>query len=350
MKAAQLVEFQKPLQVNNVPDPTPGPNDVVIRVEAEGVCRTDWHLWNGGFPWLRLVPNLPIIMGHEMAGVVEVAGRDVRSFKADDRVLVPLHEGCGYCSYCQNGLPNLCDNIQIHGITHNGGYAEFARITNADYNCIAMPESVDPLSAAALGCRYMTAYHAVTERGNVKPGQWVVVYGAGGVGLAAVQIANAMGAQVIAVSHDEAKLAKAREEGAVATVSAHEEDVPQAVKEISKGGAHVAIEAVGTAETTLNGLLSLRKRGRLVQVGATTHAEKGMVTLPVDLIFLFELEIVGSIGNPHPRYDELLAMIESGKLHPRSLVTREIALEEAGAVIESMTNYQTLGYNIISKF
>jgi D-arabinose 1-dehydrogenase-like Zn-dependent alcohol dehydrogenase len=348
MKAAVMVAQREPLEIREMPDPTPGPHDAVVRVEAEGICRSDWHAWMGDWSWIGFSPQLPIIPGHELGGVVEAVGSEVRSVQVGDRVTVPFHEGCGRCTYCLGGRPNLCDNPQVLGFSHDGGYAQFVRVPNAEFNCIKLPEGVESRVAAAIGCRYMTGYHAVTRQGQIRPGQWVAVHGAGGVGLSAIQVANAAGAQVIAVDIDDAKLQKAMEEGAIATLNARTEDVPAAIKEITRGGAHVSIDALGISDTVTNSILCLRKGGRHVQVGLTTQNEHGMVALPVDAMVVMELEFVGSLGNPHPDYAGLLALVERGKLQPQSLITRDVALEEASDVLRSMTDFKTVGFNVIT--
>src|SRR5215510_950780 len=215
MKAARLVERRRPLELADLPDPAPGAGEAVVQVEAEGICRTDWHVWNGDWDWVGLVPTLPLVMGHELVGTVVAVGAGVSGVRPGDRVTTPFHESCGRCGYCMIGRSNLCDDMQFLGLTHDGGYARYAAIRNADFNCIKLPGSVDALSAAAIGCRYMTAFHAVTRQGRLTAGQWVAVHGAGGIGLSAVQIAAALGGRVIAVDTADAKLEKAQAEGAL---------------------------------------------------------------------------------------------------------------------------------------
>ncbi|MBU5340575.1 zinc-dependent alcohol dehydrogenase family protein [Caldifermentibacillus hisashii] len=349
MKAAQIVELRKPLRVGEVPDPTPGPHDVIVKVEASGVCRSDWHAWMGDMGWLGIKPELPIIPGHEMGGVVVEVGKEINNFKSGDRVTTPFHESCAHCSYCLSGRSNLCEHVRVHGMVNDGAYAEYIRIPQGDFNLVHLPDEVDAITAAAIGCRYMTGFHGVVKT-NIRPGDWLVVNGSGGVGLSAIQVANALGAQVIAVDIDDKKLEMAQKEGAVVTINARKEVVPKAVQEITKGGAHASIDALGIKETIVNSILSLRKGGRHVQIGLTTSSESGVVDIPIDMVTMMELEVVGSLGNPRAEYDGLLRLIARGKLNPKSLVSREISLNDVTDVFNDMSNYQTYGFNIITDF
>lgn len=351
MKAVKITKHGQPVAVQEVKKPEPGPNDALIKVEACGICRSDWHAWQGDFTWIGISPELPITPGHEFGGVIEQLGANVQSFEVGDRVTAPFHWACGHCEYCKKGETNLCLNIQVYGMAEGleGAYAEYILVPNAEVNLIKLPENVDSVTAAAAGCRYMTGYHGVL-RGKVQPGEWVAVHGAGGVGLSAIQVANAIGAQVIAIDIDDEKLEIARREGAVATVNAKTEDVPAAIHEITKGGAHVSLDALGIKATVQNSVLSLRKGGRHVQIGLTTSEEQGMVDIPVDLITMCEIEFVGSLGNPHPDYKGLLDLIASGRLNPSRLVEREVSLSDVSEVFENMNQYKTKGFNVITKF
>ena len=349
MRAAVIKEFGKPLVIENIPDPTPGPNDAVIRVTAAGICRSDWHTWMGDFGWFGGQPQLPAVPGHEFGGEVVAVGKDVKNFKVGDRITSPFHNACGHCEHCAKGRSNICNNMTLYGASYYGCYAEYLLVRNADFNLIHLPENVDALTAAAMGCRFMTGFHGVI-RGNVKPGEWVAVHGAGGVGLSAIQTARAIGAQVIAVDIDDEKLNKAKEEGAAFVVNARKENVPEAVKEITKGGAHASIDALGIKDTITNSVMSLRKGGRHVQIGLTTSNEQGMVSLPIDIITLMELEVVGSFGNPHVEYDGLMSLVAEGRLKPRSLVEREVRLEDVNEVFDRMSRFETKGFNIITQF
>ena len=353
MRTAQFTAFRTAFQIAEVPVAAPRGDGAVVRVEASGVCRSDWHLWNQDLAWVGMNLKLPANTGHEVGGVVEEIGPDVHTIKVGDRVTIPFHESDGTCPQCRAGYENLCDDVKTPGVHRIGGWAQYVTVTAADLNCIRLPEGVSALSAAALGCRYMTAYRAVIDRGGVRPGQWLAVQGCGGIGLSAVQIAAAADALVVAVDIDDRKLAKAREEGAAASVNSRNltpEEVGQAVKEATGGGAHVSIDALGRAFTFHQSIQSLRKRGRHVQVGITSQEERGQVAIPLDLLTLMEWEVVGSLGNPHPKYAELLRLVANQKLQPARLVTREIGLEDVTDTLERMTRFDTVGFEVITRF
>jgi D-arabinose 1-dehydrogenase-like Zn-dependent alcohol dehydrogenase len=350
VKAARLVEIGAPLAIEVVAEPDPGPGDVVLQVEFEGICRTDWHTWVGDWSWIGLAPALPITMGHEFAGAVTAVGRDVTTIQVGDRVAVPFHEACGKCGYCRAGRTNLCDALEFLGMTHDGGYAEYVRVINADLNCVALPDGVSFDAAAALGCRFMTAWHALQHQASLRAGEWLAVHGVGGIGLSAVQIGTALGAGVVAVDIDDRKLQAAREQGAAYAVNARETDVVEAVKEATGGGAHVALGGLGVAALVRNALMSLRKGGRLVQVGLTSKEEEGIVGIPLDELIEAELTIVGSVGNPHVHLPALLSLVADKRLDPAGLVTERIPLEQSQGVLERMTNFDTVGFALIDSF
>ena len=292
-------------------------------------------------------------MGHEVGGVVVEVGGDVRTVKVGDRVTIPFHEADGTCPQCRAGFQNLCDHVVIPAIHRTGGWAQYVTITAADLNCIRLPEGVDTLSAAALGCRYMTSYRAIVHRGRVQPGEWIAVHGCGGIGLSAVPIATAMDGMVVAVDVDDRKLTKAREEAAVATINARglsPEQVGQAVIDATGGGAHVSIDGLGRSFTAQQSVQSLRKRGRHVQVGLTSQEERGQVAIPIDALVNNEWEMMGTLGNPQPNYPELLALVAKHKLNPARLVTRQIVLNDVTDTLQRMTRFDTVGFEVITRF
>lgn len=348
MKAAVLESFKTPLVVRDVPTPEPGKAGAVIKVEANGICRSDWHAWSEHWPGFL---KLPHVLGHEMCGVVEAVGPEVTRFAPGQRVIVPFSGGDGTCSWCHGGHPHLCDSPVMPGFRSWGGFAEFVAVDKADFNLVALPEEVGFLAGAGMGCRFMTAFHGLTDRVRVGAGEWVVVYGCGGVGLSVVEIANCLGAQVVAVDISAEKLSLARQLGAVATIDASQVDDPVvALRDLTGGGAEVSVDALGIQETCETAVRSLTKRGRHLQIGMTSGQAGGRLQLPIDDIIGGELQIYGSKGMPAPHFPEMLRLVASGRLDPGRLVTRTVSLEEAGDVLASMGDFDTLGFTVIDRF
>ena len=346
MRAAVYEEFAGPLSIQNVPDPFPGNDGVVIRVKANGLCRSDWHGWMGHDPDITL-PHVP---GHELAGIVEAVGKNVKNWVPGDRVTMPFVCGCGTCPQCVSGNQQVCDHQFQPGFTHWGSFAEFVATDYADVNLVRLPDHIDYVTAASLGCRFVTSFRAVAAQGRVTAGQWVAVHGCGGVGLSAVMLADALGANVVAVDLTDDKLALARSVGAVATVNATvTADVAGAVRDITQGGAHVSIDALGSPKTCFNSISCLRKRGKHIQVGLML-AEQSRPAVPMDLIVAHELEILGSHGLQAHKYPAVFEMIEAGKLHPERLIVRTISLEESLVELVNLNNFSGTGVTIIDRF
>ncbi|TFV64010.1 alcohol dehydrogenase [Blastococcus sp. CT_GayMR20] len=327
MRALLFDSFGGPLEVREVPAPDPAPGGVVVRVAASGICRSDWHGWQGHDPGVVL-PHVP---GHELAGTVEAVGAGVARWSPGDRVTVPFVNACGRCAQCAAGDHQVCARQTQPGFTHWGSLAGFVALDAADVNLVAVPAELDLSTAAALGCRYATAFRAVVQIGGVRAGEWVVVHGCGGVGLSAVQIAAAAGARVVAVDVSAGALELARELGADHVLDGGT-DVPAAVADLTGGGAHLSLDALGAAVTCTNSVRSLRPRGRHVQVGLLPPAE-GRPEVPMDLVIARELQLSGSHGMAAHAYPELLGLIAAGRLDPGRLVTRELALDDAGAAL-----------------
>jgi alcohol dehydrogenase len=346
MKAVYFEKFGEAPRVQNVADPSPADDGVVIKVEATGVCRSDWHGWMGHDSDVVL-PHVP---GHELAGTVLARGKDVQNWQIGDRVTVPFAAACGRCPECHSGNHQVCENQFQPGFTAWGSFAEYVAIEHADTNLIALPESLDFATAASLGCRFITSFRAVVDQGRTAPGEWLAVHGCGGVGLSAIMIASAMGANVIAIDRTDEKLALARELGAVATVNATTtEKVVNAVRDITKGGVHVSIDALGHPTTCINSIRNLRRRGRHVQVGLML-GDQARPAIPMDRVIAFELEIRGSHGMQAFRYGPMMAMIEQGKLAPQKLVGKQIALSEAPAALMAMDRFESKGITVITRF
>jgi alcohol dehydrogenase len=346
MKAVLYEAFAEPPRIVKFPDPAPEPHGVVVKVMATGVCRSDWHGWVGHDPDIKL-PHIP---GHELAGIVETVGKDVTLWKNGDRVTVPFVGGCGACPQCHSGNHQVCDHQFQPGFTHWGSFAEYVSIHYADINLVRLPETIDFATAASLGCRFVTSFRAIVDQGRVSAGQWVAVHGCGGVGLSAIMIANAQGAQVVAIDIADQKLELAKSVGAVATVNASKvANVIEAVMEITKGGAHVSVDALGHATTCFNSISNLRKRGKHIQVGLMP-AENSMPKIPMGKVIAHELEILGSHGMQAHRYDSMLAMIQSGKLSPEKLIGKTISLEQSVDALMNMDKFETTGVTVVTEF
>ncbi|WP_374555918.1 zinc-dependent alcohol dehydrogenase family protein [Aquitalea pelogenes] len=346
MKAIVYESFSAPPQLTTVPDPTPDNSGVVIQVMATGVCRSDWHGWVGHDPDIQL-PHVP---GHEFSGVVTAVGKQVGKWKIGDRVTVPFVAGCGHCPECHSGNHQVCDHQFQPGFTHWGSFAEYVSIHQADINLVALPESLDFTTAASLGCRFVTSFRAVVDQGKTSAGQWVAVHGCGGVGLSAIMIANAIGANVIAIDISDDKLELARKLGAVATVNASKvPDVVEAVMDITRGGAHVSLDALGHPVTCFNSISNLRKRGKHVQVGLML-GEHSTPAIPMSKVIAHELEILGSHGMQAHRYDAMFAMMAAGKLAPEQLIGRTISLEQSIEVLMNMDRFEVAGVTVVTEF
>ena len=346
MRAVIYDEFAKLPTIEEVPDPNPEEHGVVLRVKATGLCRSDWHGWMGHDPDIKL-PHVP---GHEIAGVVEAVGKNVARWQIGDRVTLPFVCGCGDCPQCMSGNHQVCDNQFQPGFTHWGSFAEFVAVNYADINLVAVPTEIDYVTAASLGCRFVTSFRAIVAQGKVSAGQWVAIHGCGGVGLSAIMIANALGASVVAIDINDEKLELARSVGANAILNAKEsKDVVESVRNITNGGAHVSIDALGSPVTCFNSIANLRKRGKHVQVGLML-ADHNRPVVPMDKVIANELEIIGSHGIQAYNYSSLLEMINSGKLYPQKLIGKTISLDEAAEELSNMNNFAGTGITVINRF
>jgi alcohol dehydrogenase len=323
--------FREPLRLEEVREPELPPDAALVDVRATGLCRSDWHGWMGHDASIRL-PHVP---GHEFAGVVAQVGPQVRGIRPGERVTAPFCCGCGSCEPCRLGHTQICERDYQPGFTGWGSFAERVLVPVADLNCVPLPEGLAFEAAAALGCRFMTAFAAVGERGGVRAGDWLAVHGCGGVGLSAVMLARALGARVVAVDVAPGPLARAGDLGAEHALNAREGDVAERIRELTGGGAHVSIDAIGSAATAAASVRSLRRRGRHVQVGLLAGDERE-ARMPMAELVSRELEIAGVHGMPVRDYPALLRLVASGAVDPARLIGRRIALEEAGAALAAM--------------
>ncbi|MBA4609280.1 alcohol dehydrogenase catalytic domain-containing protein [Aeromicrobium sp. Marseille-Q0843] len=371
MRALVLDAVRSQPEIRDVPEPTAPDGGVVVRVVATGLCRSDWHGWAGHDDGITF-PHVP---GHELAGVISEVGSGVTLWRVDDRVTVPFVAGCGTCEWCLAGDAQVCPDQEQPGFTYWGSFAEFVAVHAADTNLVRIPESVDFATAASLGCRFATAYRALVGRARVVDGEWVTVVGAGGVGLSSVMIARALGARVIAVDRNPEALAVAAELGAehgiltgpdhsgglaaappptfVTAVGPEVErernrvtNVALAVADLTGGGSHVAVDAVGSEQTCADAILSLRRRGRLAQVGLLPSIE-GHPRVPMERVIGWELDLLGSHGMAAAAYPGMMALIEQGSLEPQRLIERTIGLDEAAALLPVFDEAKLAGMTII---
>ncbi|MER6560991.1 zinc-dependent alcohol dehydrogenase family protein [Streptomyces sp. NPDC001027] len=343
MRAVVFERYGEPAEVREVPDPRPAPHGVVVRVEATGLCRSDWHGWMGHDPDIAL-PHVP---GHELAGVVEQVGELVTRRRPGDRVTVPFVCGCGSCPSCAAGHHQVCERQTQPGFTHWGSYAQYVALDHADVNLVVIPDDLSYATAASLGCRFATAFRAVVQQGRVAAGEWVAVHGCGGVGLSAVMIAAASGARVVAVDVSPQALELARRFGAAECVdAARVPDTAEAVRELTGGGAHLSLDALGSPAVCAASVNGLRRRGRHVQVGLLPSAD-GMTSVPLARAVALELEILGSHGMAAHAYPELLELVRSGVLRPDLLVTSTIPLDAAPAALAALGASPGAGMTVV---
>ena len=346
MRAVYYEQFQSPPRLATLPDPMPETHGVVVEVKATGLCRSDFHGWQGHDPDIHL-PHVP---GHELAGVVVATGRDVSRFKAGDRVTVPFVAGCGACPQCATGNQQVCDAQFQPGFTHWGSFAQFVSLHYADQNLVHLPEDMEFATAAALGCRVVTSFRAVVDQAKLRAGEWLAVHGCGGVGLSAIMISKALGARIIAIDITDERLALAKSLGAEAVVNARTSaHVVKEVRALTQGGVHVSIDALGHPTTCFNSISNLRKRGRHVQVGLML-GDHSKPAIPMSRVIAHELEIYGSHGMQAHRYDALFGLIANGTIHPEALVKRRISLEQSIPALMAMDSFEGSGVTVITEF
>jgi len=337
VRAVVFDEFGVLPEVREVPDPVAAHGGVVIEVDATGVCRSDWHSWQGH----DTAVSLPHVAGHELAGRIVEIGAGVRGWDLGARVTVPFVCACGSCAQCASGNQQICDREFQPGATHWGSFAERVAIGFAEVNLVALPESLSSVEAAALGCRFGTAFRAVLRQGEVRAGEWLAVYGCGGAGISSVLLAVAAGARVVAVDLSADARALAERLGAAVSIDAGAFDGPEAlaakVREVTEGGAHVSLDCVGSPSTCAASIGSLRKRGRHVQVGLMPPSQ-GVSPIPMHRVIGGELRIFGTHGLQAHEYPELLRAVSEAGIDLGRLVGERIGLDDVPAALVAMNN------------
>ncbi len=355
MRAVVFQGPEEPMTVEEVDRPDCDDDGVVVETEACGVCRSDWHAWKGDWDWLGLMMTPGLIFGHEPCGKVVEVGPEVENISEGDRITAPFNMSDGTCPHCLQGRANICERSVPMGFLsfQQGAYAEEFPVRVADQNAIKVPDSLDPVDVAGLGCRFATAFHGISHRVDIDPGDTVAVHGCGGVGLSAIMTADALGARVIAVDLDERSLEMATEVGAENTINAAEvKDVPQAVKGYTdrSRGVAVSVDALGIEETCRNSVNSLNKGGQHLQIGMTTADEGGEIPLPIDMMVQDEREFYGSYGMPPHEYDEIFSMMEADKIDPGKIVSETISLSDVPEKVAAMDEFDTVGIPVCNEF
>jgi len=355
MRGAVLEEYGEPLEIKERPEPDIDDDEVLVKTEACGICRSDWHGWQGDYAWLEGgAVSKGNILGHEPAGTILEVGDEVENFREGDQVVVPFNIVCGKCDNCRDGNSHMCENLLHYGFDDEaqpGAFATHIRIPNADFNLARIPDGITAHEMAGLGCRYVTSYHAMADRADIDPGDYVAVHGCGGIGLSAINVATALGANVVAVDLADEKLEMAKDLGAVATVNAENVgDVASEVEDITDGGAQISVDALGIRDTCLNSVNSLGTMGTHVQLGITTSDEEGRIDFPIDAMLHAEQDVITAKGFQPHRYGELFRLMEEDKIHPQKLVTKHVHLEDINDRLKAMTNFETKGVEVITEF
>ncbi|MFB6152137.1 MAG: zinc-binding dehydrogenase, partial [Haloarculaceae archaeon] len=352
MRALVLEEHGEPLAVRERPAPDPDPHGVVVETAACGICRSDWHAWRGHGEWVDDRVPTGQVLGHEPVGRVAAVGDEVTGLGEGDRVVVPFNLADGTCPACRRGRTNYCEGATALGFGPDapGAFAERFPVPHADVNAVPLPADVPTVAAASLGCRFVTAFEGLDAVAGVGGGDVVVVVGCGGVGLSAVQVADALGGSVAAVDVREEPLELAADLGARWTIDASAvDDVPARVRALA-GGADVSVDALGSSETCRTAVESLASGGTHVQVGLTGAADRGEISLPMDAVVQNGLTIAGSRGMPPTRYDDLFELVASGAVDPEALVTDTVSLSDVPDRLEAMDDYGTTGVEVVTDF
>lgn len=328
MKAAVFYAANEPLRIEQLATPEPGVGEVLVKVAGCGVCHTDLHYIDHGVPTFK---KPPLVLGHEISGTVAAVGPGRNGWREGDRVLLPAVYGCGQCAMCRTGRENVCAEMIMFGNHIDGGYAEYVLAPAKDL--LALPEEIPLVEGAIIADAVTTPYHAVVNRGQVRPGDNVVVIGCGGIGLNLVQIAASVGARVIAVDIVEEKLEWARRLGAWITLNPQRvERLDKEVRKLTGGGADIAFEAIGNPATQAQSFSTLRTGGRLVIVG---FADKPM-SLDTGRVMFREMEIVGSLGCRAVDYPRVIELARTGKVRVKELVTARYLLDDINAAFDAL--------------
>jgi 2-desacetyl-2-hydroxyethyl bacteriochlorophyllide A dehydrogenase len=325
MLAARLHEPGAPLEIEQYARPKPQQGEVVVQVLAAGVCGSDLHMWSGRVP----VTRTPIVLGHEISGKVASCGPNTSAWEIDQRVIVRASAGCTDCRDCASGHDNLCAKQRVLGMDLDGGFAGYVKVSAA--NLLPLPENISFEIGAILADAVATPYHALGARGALCNGESVAVFGCGGLGTHAIQLAGILGAgRVIAVDIRPGALERAKKLGAHETINAGSDDPHKEIQRLTGGGVDLALECVGRAETIAQAVRSLRPGGRAVVVGMGREP----ITLPPPALFAWrEHALLGSFGSTRVDLGRVVDLVQSGTLDLRGSVSARLQLSEANEAL-----------------
>ena len=341
MRAAVIRQYRADLSLETVPDPVCEADGVVVKVLACGICRSDWHGWVGEHA--KVKPGA--IPGHEYCGEVVEAG-PLAGWIAGDKIIAPFILACGECPECRSGQTTTCRAQRVPGFGEPGAYAEYVSVPHA-HNLTRLPDFLTPALAAGLGCRVTTAYHALTGRAGLQAGEWLAIHGTGGIGLSALLIGKALGARIVAVDVVAGRLTHALSLGAEHVINAAEGDTAARIREVTGGGAHVSIEALGIEATANASIECLRPLGRHVQVGLPT-GHTATMQINMNAVYMKQLALFGTRGMPAWRYPSLLSLIETGRVDVRPIVARHVGLSQASAELRAFDGPMPPGVAVIT--
>ena len=348
MKSAQIIEPNKPLEINETELPKPNGNQVIIKVKSTGVCHSDLHLWEGGYDtgdgFMKVTDRgvkFPVTPGHEVVGSVEEIGDSVQGVNIGDLVLVYPWIGCGQCPTCEKGDTNLCESPRSLGVFQDGGYAEYVLVPDSKF--LAKIDNLDPDAAASLACSGLTAFTAVRKALTNNP-ENILIVGAGGLGLMGVQITNALTkANIICADLDDEKLNSAKKLGATHIINTKQSD---AVKEImsicNEKGVDSIIDFVNAPPTVKMDLSLIRKRGNIILVGLFG----GSVELPLVSIPLKAITIQGAYTGNYNDMVELIKLAQRGVINP--IVSKHYKLDDANIALNDLKNRKIIGRAVIN--
>jgi len=350
MKTARIVQVNQPLEVQDLQTPKPKGAQVLLKIQSAGVCHSDIHLWEGGYEgphglFLKTTDRgvvYPLTPGHEIAGVIDSLGEQAEGFTKNEKVLIFPWIGEGLCPACRIGEENLCDKPRSLGIYNDGGYAEYVLVPSYKY-LIKLGDDIDTDTSAPLSCSALTAYGAVKNSG-LRPNDNVVIVGAGGLGLMAIQLAKAItGSKIIAIDLDDAKLKEAKENGAANTINSKKEDATKAVMELTdKMGADAVIDFVNASKTVETDMQLLRRRAKVVLVGLFGGELKlNLVTMPTRAY-----RLIGSYTGSITDLIELVSLAKRGVIKP--IISNRFKLSQATEALTMLKSGKILGRGIIN--